>query len=271
MTPLGCSPWVLILFLILLVEVHAESFPPTRDLPSASSSLAPRSQDDLVCQTQRAPNYYGLGVRLGIYFTWLQALMANTNMPAEVASALDKNAIFLFTLLVAMVKCSTLKMLLQIDGLILTHLSSGYIFGILSIWGYRTCHYKEEGTKAIRHYGGFGTHFRLLISLGISMFGLWFWIFGVMGALDPMGPSNGNSSECGTLYTFMFSKFKANGGIRILYISMYSCCTTYFGIMLLVSSLAGYSRVAKMVQLAKANRWAETSRLRYATGFSSKE
>jgi len=240
------------------------------------SPLLPRQEPHIRCQTARAPDYYGLGVRLGIYFAWLQAYIANVFLPSEIAGALDTNVIFLFTLLVAMIKCSSVNMLEQIDGLILMHLSGGTIFGILSIWGYRTCQYTLEGPKAIKYFGGFGTHFRLFITLAISVFGLWFWMFGVTGALDPMGPHDDvdppNSPECGTtLYTFMFAKVRATGGIRIFYIVVCTCCIVYFGIMLLASSLAGYSRAHKMIELAKSKQWANSSRLRFATGFNYRE
>jgi hypothetical protein len=242
---------------------------------SSASSLVPRDQQPLQCQTTRAPDYYGLGVRLGIYFSWLQGYIANTMLPSEVAGALDTNTIFLLTLLVAMLKCTSVHMLKQIDGLILMHLSAGTIFGVLSTWGYRTSRYIEEGPKAIRHFGGFGTHARLIVQLAVSVYGLWFWLFGVMGALGPMGPGDGsnppNAPECAELYTFMFTKVRATGGIRILYIIICIGCVVYFGIMLLASVLAGYSRASKMIELARGGRWANTSRLRYATGFNYKE
>jgi hypothetical protein len=242
---------------------------------SPTSQLIPRDEQPRECQTVRAPDYYGLGVRLGIYFSWLQGYIANTMLSSEVAGALDTNTIFLLTLVVAMIKCSMTGMLEQIDGLILMHLSAGTIFGVLSLWGYRTIQYVEEGPRAIRHFGGFGTHARLIVSLAVSIFGLWFWMFGVKGSLSPMGPNDGmdppNAPECGTLYTFMFAKVRADGGMRIFYIIVCICCIIYFGIMLLASTLAGYSRVSKMIELAQSKRWANSSRLRFATGFNYKE
>jgi hypothetical protein len=264
------KPLLVLWFLLLGFEFVSAASGAT-----SSSPLVPREEQNLQCQTTRAPDYYGLGVRLGIYFSWLQGYIANTMLSSEVAGALDTNTIFLLTLLVAMLKCTSVHMLKQIDGLILMHLSAGTIFGVLSTWGYRTSQYVEEGPKAIRHFGGFGTHARLIVQLAVSIFGLWFWLFGVTGALGPMGPNDGsnppNAPECGELYTFMFAKVRATGGIRILYIIICVGCVVYFGIMLLASILAGYSRVRKMVELARGGRWANTSRLRYATGFNYKE
>ena len=80
------------------------------------------------------------------------------------------------------------------------------------------------------------------------MYGLWFWLFAVMGALIPMGSEleigdlevmPPNKLAYATLYTFMFAKVCADGGIRIFYIVVCVLCTVYFGIMLLASSIAG--------------------------------
>jgi hypothetical protein len=212
---------------------------------------------------------------MGVYFAWFQAYIANVALPSEIAGALDTNFIFLATILVAMVKCTATNMLEQVDGLILMHLAGGSIFGIMSLWGYRTRQYLDEGHRAIRFFGGFGTHGRLLLSLGVSIFGLWFWVFGVKGGLSPMDPEDEvdprNPPECATLYTFMFSKVRADGGVRIFYIIICIGCIVYFGLMSMASSLGVWARVRKMAQLAREKQWAETSRLRYATGFTFRE
>lgn len=248
--------------------------------PAFHPGLLLRQDYAIHCQTARAPDYYGLGVRLGIYFAWIQAYIANHFLPSEIASAVDTNTIFLLALLIALIKCSSINMLEQIDGLILMHLSGGTIFGILSLWGYRTRHYFDEGPGAIRHFGGFGTHSRLILSLGISVYGLWYWLFAVTGSLIPMGSPlevgdlavmPPNSPDCATLYTFMFAKVRADGGIRIFYIIICILCTVYFGIMLLTSSIAGWARVQKILALSRQKRWADTSRLRFATGFNYHE
>jgi len=239
---------------------------------SPSGTLMLRD-DQIQCQTQRAPDYYGLGVRLGIYFAWFTSYLANTMVPAEISGAMD-TTIFLLTITVAMIKCSAANMLQSIDGLILMHLSGGTIFGILSLWGYRTRQYLDNGPQGIRFFGGFGTHGRLIVSLAVSIYGLWYWLVGVNGALIRMGGPGDetddpapNPPECQQLYTFMFGKVKADGGIRIFYILVCVACIVYFGVMLLASSLAGWSRLNKMIELARTKRWADSSRLRFATGF----
>src|ERR1700759_4431881 len=137
-----------ILFALLLLTVSLVDARPTVISSPVYSNIFARDDGGLHCQTARAPDYYGFGVRLGIYFAWLQGYLANTMLPSEIAGALDTNTIFLLTILIAMIKCSSINMLESIDGLILMPLSGGTIFGVFSIWGYRTVQYTLEGPGA---------------------------------------------------------------------------------------------------------------------------
>lgn len=167
-----------------------------------------------------------------------------------------------------MVRCTITKVLTQLDCVILMHLSGGTIFSVLSLWGYRTCHYCDEGPTGIRHFGGFGTHLRLLLSLSVSCFGLWFWIIGIQPDTTAI---NIDTGPCETVYTFMFAKVRADGGVRIFYIIVCISCVIYFGAMLLVSSIALWVRLSKMAYLVKQRRWRTSTRLHYATGLYQKE
>lgn len=241
---------------------------------AAAAALAIRD-GGVQCHSELSSDYYGLGVRLGVYFAWLGGYLANTILPSEFGPASDTNTIFILTLLIAMANDSRTRLLNQIDGLILMHLCGGTVFGILSVWGYRTRLYHDRGPRAVRLFGGFGTHIRLVVSLGVSIFGLWFWIFGVTGALRPLGPGDGtdppNPPECSTLFTFFFAKIRADGGIRIYYILVCASCIAYFGVMLLASSLAAWFSFDRFVEVAAFHHWTSTNRTKYATGFSKKE
>ncbi|OAL20685.1 hypothetical protein AYO22_08694 [Fonsecaea multimorphosa] len=281
---------------LLAIELKRLNAPPSPAAETDSSSrwLIPRTNitgpnpDDYQCQSARASDYYGIGVRLGIYFSWFTGwivsachspvfylfarshsyVQANSFVPGDIGGALDTNAIFLFANLVAMVRCTITKVLTQLDCVILMHLSGGTIFSVLSLWGYRTCHYVREGPKGIRHFGGFGTHLRLLLSMAVAVYGLWFWWFGIQPDTTVI---NVDTGPCKTVYTFMFAKVRADGGVRIFYIIVCIGCVIYFGIMLLVSSLALYARVAKAVGMAKKKKWRTSTRLHYATGLYQKE
>jgi hypothetical protein len=154
---------------------------PMSNFSDPHTGLLPRQDYAVHCQTSRAPDYYGLGIRVGIYFAWMQAYITNNFLASEIASTSDTNTIFLLVVLIAMIKCSSIKMLEQVDGLILMHLSGGFLFGIFSLWGCRTRRYMDDGPKAIRFFGGFGTHSRLIVSLAVSIYGQWYWAYGVHG------------------------------------------------------------------------------------------
>lgn len=99
-----------------------------------------------------------------------------------------------------MVRCTITKVLTQLDTLILVHLGTGSIFGVLSIWGYRTCTYSIHGPSAVNQCGGFGTHFRLLLSASVSIFSVWFWYSAVLPGSSSL---NNDSGPCRILRTFM--------------------------------------------------------------------
>ncbi|KAK0732091.1 hypothetical protein B0H67DRAFT_93960 [Lasiosphaeris hirsuta] len=229
----------------------------------------------LQCQSELATDYYGLGVRLGVYFAWLGGYIANTILPSECASAADTSTIFLLTLLIAMAGDARTGELTQIDGLVLMHLCGGTVFGVVTLWGYRTRVYRNHGPRAVRMFGGFGTHIRLVVSLGVSIFGLWFWLYGVTGGLRPMGPDDGtnppNSADCSVLYTFFFAKVRADGGIRYYYVVVCLSCILWFGTMLLVSSLAALASFDRIRSLVEYSKWTSLNRVKYATGFTHKE
>ena len=245
------------------------------------SSLVARQEDHphdaaFECQSQFATDYYGLGVRLGVYFAWLGSYLANTILPSEFGAAMDTSTIFLLTLLIAMTNDSRTKGLTQVDGLVLMHLCGGTVFGVLSLWGYRTRLYKIHGPRAVRMFGGFGTHLRLAVSLAVSVFGFWFWVYGVNNYLTELGGPNDESDppnpvECGTVYTFFFAKVRANGPIRFYYAAVSATCIAWFGVMFLVSSLAGIVSFENVKGLVGFKRWSNQNRSKYATGFTEKE
>lgn len=243
-------------------------------------SLEERSAN-LECHSDRAGDYYGLGIRMGVYFAWINAYLCHILLPSGIGSAASANTVFLLTLFAALAKDSMRDHLSQVDALVLMHLCGGATFGIISIWGYRTRLYIDKGPKAVGFFGSYGTHIRVFISFAISAYGLWFWAYGVVGGLEPLGPgdkmkSGKNSESCSELYTFFFTKIRADQGIRFYYIVICAGCTLYFGAMLFASSLALWFSIERLLGIA-GDRWAHSAhvdtmmRPRYATGFSEKE
>ncbi|KAH6967114.1 hypothetical protein EDB82DRAFT_481405 [Fusarium venenatum] len=141
-----------------------------------------------------------------------------------------------------------------VDGLILIHLCSGTIFGVLSIWGYRTRLYTQQGPSSIRLFGGYG----ILFTLG--------------------GPEDTtkNSPECSNFHTFFFAKISATGGIRYYYIIVSAGCIAYFGAMIIVSTLSVWFSVGRLVgslhqRFSRAADVDHLSRPSYVTGFKQSE
>jgi hypothetical protein len=225
---------------------------------------------DLNCSSQFSGDYYGQGVRIGIYFTWLTSWIANVWFPEEVAGALDANTMFLLSIMISIFYSSNKGILSYIDGLILMHLSSGYLFGCLSFWGYRTRHYQNEGPMGIRHFGRFGTHSRLLLATAISGYGVWFWIEGVKDGLSvPIDPDTNQyiPCQCYPLHTFFFAKLRVYGGIRYFYILMSISTTLYYSLMLLA---AFAERIHHIVHVLNQTKPIFESVI-YETGLTRKE
>jgi len=87
------------------------------------------SPEELDCSSTASNDYYGFGVRIGVYCTWISSWVANLFVPSEIAGALDANAIFLLALMISMFHGSATHTLAYIDGLILMQLCAGYLFG----------------------------------------------------------------------------------------------------------------------------------------------
>ncbi|KIW00119.1 uncharacterized protein PV09_08301 [Verruconis gallopava] len=88
----------------------------------------------IACEIDRTSDYYGLGVRMGVFAAWMTSWIANVAVQDEISGALDTNAIFLFALVIAIVRCTITNLVSRIDGLMLMHLSLGTVFAKV-----RTC------------------------------------------------------------------------------------------------------------------------------------
>jgi hypothetical protein len=247
--------------------------------PTHTESLTPRTTaEPLNCSSKFSGDYYGIGVRLGIYFVWLTSWLANTFIEEEISGALDANSIFLFALLVSIFKGSAVSgddKLAYIDGLVLMQLCAGYLFGTFSLWGYRTTHYQKEGPRAVRHFGKIGTHCRLLLTTAISIYGIWFWTYGIrydLGhGLARVTDENGTprSPKCYPVYVFFCAKLNVLGGIRILYVIMTTCTAAYYGTMLLAAFAERIRHLTEVIRQERGHERRET--FKYETGLTKKE
>lgn len=211
----------------------------------------------LDCTTDFSNDYYGFGVRLGVYFSWLSSYFANLLLPSEIAGSLDTNSIFLLALIASLFNGTHLREIQQIDALIIMQLSSGFLFSSFSIWGYRTSYYQKEGPAAMKRFGGWGTHFRLLLTAAISIYGTWFWWEGVNDGLIPS-----DNPECQEIFTWFFAYLPVRGGIDKLYIVITMCCSIYYSVMLVTAIVA---------VIGKVLRTGLREKLSFETGFSASE
>ena len=267
---------LLLSFTLFSFLVSAASSPEPQDYPNRTADgyggYCNKTAIDLNldCSSQFGADYYGVGVRLGIYFSWLTSWIANVFVPEEIAGALDANTMFLLSVMASIFYSTRKGILSYIDGLILMHLSSGYLFGCLSCWGYRTRHYHHEGPMGIRHFGRFGTHCRLVLAVAISAYGIWFWTDGVSDGLQiPISPSTGKliPCQCYPLETFFFAKLRVYGGIRYFYIVMSIGSTLYYASMILA---AAAERIHHVVHVLRQTKPVFESVI-YETGLTPKE
>lgn len=249
-------------FLLSMLLIISNFSPVRASSGSSAFDLFPRNATAdtpvlLDCTTQFSNDYYGFGVRLGVYFSWLSSYFANLLLPTEIAGSLDTNCIFLLALIASLFNGSYLKRISQIDALIIMQLSSGFLFSSFSIWGYRTSYYQKEGPAAIKRFGGLGTHCRLILVAAISVYGTWFWWKGVRDGLY-----TSDDPGCQKLYTWFFTYLPVLGGIDKLYIIITMGCSIYYCSMFVTAALAAIFKLLRIGWKGKMD---------FETGFSAWE
>ncbi|KIN06741.1 hypothetical protein OIDMADRAFT_46672 [Oidiodendron maius Zn] len=137
------------------------------------------------------------------------------------------------------------------------HLSSGFLFSSLSIWGYRTSFYQKDGPTAINYFGKFGTHCRLTLATAISLYGAWFWWKGLANGLI-----TAEDARCQRLFTWFFKQWPASGGIHTFYLIASIACTVYYGIMCVAAVPALIFKLFKVGWKGK---------MKFQTGFTIRE
>ena len=161
-----------VLVAVLLVSIFEVATAQSYNLDP--SEACPPEGDPPKCSIQGQSDLYGMGVRMGVYLSWIASWLANNFVPAEIDAALDTNSIFLLAIAFALALYSGMSRLRVIDGLILIQMSFGFIFTVMTLWGYRTSVYRREGAKGALRFGGKGTSLRLVLLTGLCTFNLWF-------------------------------------------------------------------------------------------------
>lgn len=190
------------MFVIVVGASIASCAPVLHDYQTRTTH-AVRQESSAVCGINGNSDFYGLGIRIGIYLQWTTAFLSNHLLQESIGSNLETNTIFLLALFVAMIVATINKTVQTAELIVLLHLCFGFLFSILSIWGHRTRRFTND--KTIR-FPLIGSFFRLSLATGLSAYALWFWFRG--RELHHLNPACDD-------YTFLFTRFDAAGNVRI--------------------------------------------------------
>lgn len=113
---------------------------------------------------QRAPlcpgfdgnsDFYGLGIRLGVYLQWLASWLTNTLSPDEAGPSHDVNSIFVLAIVVAIITSIASDRIKPVEVYVMLLICLGYFFTVLSFLGIRLYFLKTASTaKAINEFKG---------------------------------------------------------------------------------------------------------------------
>lgn len=200
--------WVLLTVASLLIGLVA-CLPLFSTSQHGSKTLSPRQAAPLPsCAFDGNPDFYGLGIRTGIYLQWITAYLANHFLRQSIDTNLETNTIFLLALFIATAVTTVNDKVQTAELVVLLHLCFGFLFSILSIWGHRTGNAKLGGKEKIR-FPLIGSFFRLTLASAVSAYGLWFWFTG-------RNLRSRTTSSCAN-YTFLFAKVDIAGGVRYFF------------------------------------------------------
>jgi hypothetical protein len=183
----------------------------------------------------------------GVYWQWVTCYLANRYVVEEISSALDANAIFLLALLIAMLRAtlshehhnllseSEVPDITLLDALVLLQLCYGYLFSVLSLFGYRTRLFGRAYISIV------GTYIRLFLAGAISGYSVWFWFNGVEHLVQ---------GECGSPVMFFFAKVHVLGGIKYFWKVVAIFCALYFCTVFLAGFLTFLVWVGALVYSA---------------------
>ncbi|KAI1611293.1 hypothetical protein EDD36DRAFT_441109 [Exophiala viscosa] len=121
----------------------------------------------------------------------------------------------------------------------------GFVFSVMSLWGYRTMYYRTEGLGGRKHFGGIGTHYRLVLLGMISSYAVWFWVEGVQDGL----PECDRRKDCGGLQTFFITPMNAEEwGARGINLGLSIGLVVYYGIMALAALAGGVAYISRRLR-----------------------
>lgn len=96
-------------------------------------------------------DFYGLGIRIGVYLQWFSSWISNSINPFGAASNHDANTIFLVAILIATTVALAQGEIQPVETYIMLLLSSGFVFTVLSFLGTRLHLLQASGARQYRN------------------------------------------------------------------------------------------------------------------------
>jgi hypothetical protein len=176
------------------------------------SDFAVESLSATACAHPGNADFYGLGIRLGIYLQIFSTMLCMIDPGSSDAlyDAHDSNAILLLAVFVAVVKSTPSRSIELVDVIILLR-----IIWLIIVCGFSVAHLTQEYKRAkeAKKMAALITTpsalaFRILVVGLVSIYNVWFWFHGVTYFQ--------HASTCRT-YAFFFAKLAADGRLQGFY------------------------------------------------------
>lgn len=123
---------LLFLFLTVGLVASAPLFYGGRSVSTSTADI--KRQRTRHCVIEGNSDFYGLGIRIGIYLQWITALGANLFSKEAIDGNLETNTIFLLAVFIAIAVATAQDTVQSAELVILLQLGFGFLFSILSIW-----------------------------------------------------------------------------------------------------------------------------------------
>ncbi|KAL8672328.1 MAG: hypothetical protein Q9168_003212 [Polycauliona sp. 1 TL-2023] len=159
------------------------------------------------CPHEGNPDFYGLGIRIGIYLQLTTAIVAKYFHPEAIPENLTANTTFLLALFAAVATATRGFGIRPEEVVILLQLSFGSLLSVLLILGGRRRTECSKPHDAVSEPPPIASYLRLMLSVAICAYAVWFWFSGKDEIKIP---------GCDT-YMFLLTKVSIFGGVGIFY------------------------------------------------------
>ena len=165
------------------------------------------SEQTVQCPHDGNPDFYGLGIRVGIYLQLTTAILAKYFHPEAIPENLTANTIFLLALFAAIATATLGSGLRPEEIVILLQLCFGFLLSVLSILGGRPGPDYPKGHATLSAPPSIASYLRLALTMAICAYAVWFWF---------PGKNEMEIAGCAS-YMFFLAKVSLFGGVRLFY------------------------------------------------------